>query len=203
MIRQTAMADLKGVISQGEAVGQGPRSERACASEAGFIAFHSQTARPLWRFVYYLCGDRNLTDDLVQEAYLRFLSSASRLSHGDHPELVGYLYRIAANLFADHLRRHRLERRWLPSSHSDSEFREPVGESHMAPARHVESSMEAWELMRRLKSQDQILVWLAYGEGIDHREIARRMSLREKSIRVLLYRVRAKLSRLLKRRSDV
>jgi RNA polymerase sigma-70 factor (ECF subfamily) len=198
MIAQTAMANVKQAISQGEEVLAEAWSGHPCASEAAFASFHSQTARPLWRFVYYLCGDRSLTDDLVQEAYLKFLGSASRASPG--PQLAGYLYRIAANLFTDHLRKSRVERRYLPSSHSDAEFRERLGDSQLVSVRQVESSVEAGELMSRLKNQDQVLIWMAYGEGLEHREIARRLSLQEKSVRVLLHRVRAKLAPLLKGR---
>jgi RNA polymerase sigma-70 factor, ECF subfamily len=50
---------------------------------------------------------------------------------------------------------------------------------------------------RRLKSQEQLLLWLAYVEGFDHREIAAALGLREKSVRVLLFRARKKLGRTL------
>jgi RNA polymerase sigma-70 factor (ECF subfamily) len=40
-------------------------------------------------------------------------------------------------------------------------------------------------------------MWLAYVEGADHREIAAALGLRERSIRVLLHRVRRKLAGLL------
>jgi RNA polymerase sigma-70 factor (ECF subfamily) len=44
-------------------------------------------------------------------------------------------------------------------------------------------------------------LWLAYFEGFDHGEIAAALGLREKSVRVLLFRARRKLALILKRRN--
>ena len=49
----------------------------------------------------------------------------------------------------------------------------------------------------RLKTQEQTLLWLAYVEGFDHREIAQVLELKEKSVRVLLSRARKKLAGML------
>ena len=49
----------------------------------------------------------------------------------------------------------------------------------------------------QLKTQEQTLLWLAYVEGFDHREIAVALDLKEKSVRVLLFRARKKLAGML------
>jgi RNA polymerase sigma-70 factor (ECF subfamily) len=51
-----------------------------------------------------------------------------------------------------------------------------------------------------LKPQEQSLLWLAYVEGFDHREIASALQLKEGSIRVLLFRARKKLAGILRKR---
>jgi RNA polymerase sigma-70 factor (ECF subfamily) len=48
-----------------------------------------------------------------------------------------------------------------------------------------------------MKPQERTLLWLAYVEGNEHKEIARMLGLKEKSIRVLLFRARQRLSALL------
>ena len=45
-----------------------------------------------------------------------------------------------------------------------------------------------------MSPQQRSLLWLAYVEGYRHDEIASMLKLREKSVRVLLYRARRKLS---------
>ena len=50
----------------------------------------------------------------------------------------------------------------------------------------------------QLEPQQQALLWLAYVEGFDHREIASTLQLREKSVRVLLYRARKRMAGILR-----
>jgi RNA polymerase sigma-70 factor (ECF subfamily) len=52
----------------------------------------------------------------------------------------------------------------------------------------------------QLKPQEQSLLWLAYVEGFDHREIASTLQLKEGSIRVLLFRARKRLADMLVKR---
>ena len=49
-------------------------------------------------------------------------------------------------------------------------------------------------LFERLKPQEQALLWLAYVEGFDHGEIASALQVKEKSVRVLLFRARKRLA---------
>ncbi|MEJ7577006.1 MAG: sigma-70 region 4 domain-containing protein [Pyrinomonadaceae bacterium] len=51
-----------------------------------------------------------------------------------------------------------------------------------------------------LKPQERALLWLAYVEGYEHREIAHVMQLAEKSVRVLLFRARRKLAHSLEKK---
>jgi RNA polymerase sigma-70 factor (ECF subfamily) len=64
-------------------------------------------------------------------------------------------------------------------------------------AARVESGGDAMAMFAQLKPQEQSLLWLAYVEGFDHREIAATLRLREKSVRVLLFRARRRLAALL------
>ena len=60
------------------------------------------------------CGEDALADDILQEAFLRFLRAD--LSAGgsafEGRQLKAYLYKIAASLVCDHWRRVRRESRW-------------------------------------------------------------------------------------------
>lgn len=168
-----------------------PGSQGPFRDEDEFVKFHRETARGLWSYLYYLCRDRALADDLAQESYLRLLQVAARLERG--PGLRGYLYRIGHRLFVDHTRRQKLERTWMPFSHSSDAFSEAAGDAQRGPARALGSHAECDDLLGRLAGRERELLWLAYGEGVDHREIAARSGLREKSVKVLLLRARRKV----------
>ena len=52
-------------------------------------------------------------------------------------------------------------------------------------------------LFAQLPTKQQTLLWLAYVEGFSHREIGASLGIREKSVRVVLYRARKKLAGIL------
>src|SRR6266516_2559329 len=73
-----------------------------------------------FRLAYLLTGDRALAEDLVQEAFLRFVG---RLHHLRGPEAFdAYLRRTIVNLSKDVFRRRALERSYLEQE--TAEFRE-------------------------------------------------------------------------------
>jgi RNA polymerase sigma-70 factor, ECF subfamily len=53
------------------------------------------------------------------------------------------------------------------------------------------------QLMNALKPRERALLWLAHGEGFDHREVAEILNVSEGSVRVMLHRVRRKAKTLL------
>ena len=61
----------------------------------------------------------------------------------------------------------------------------------------LDLALDMGRLFARLSSQQQTLLWLAYVEGLSHREIAGSLGIQENSVRVVLYRARKKLAGIL------
>ena len=158
-------------------------------SEA-FAAFYERSARPLWAYLARVSADPALADDLMQESFVRFLCAARPelwLAEGE----VGarrYLFRIGTNLLKDHWRR--------PVSRSIEELPE---ELFVVPDAAGQSDSRAMlgPAMAQLRPRDRQLLWLAHAEGYSHREIAQITGLASASIRLLLFRARLKITRLL------
>ena len=51
-----------------------------------------------------------------------------------------------------------------------------------------------------LKPQDRALLWLAHVEGSSHAEIAETLGVKEKSVKVMVFRARKRLAELLTKR---
>lgn len=153
--------------------------------EAAFERFHAETAQPLWAYLRRVTGDPALADDLLQESYLRLLRHPP--ADRGPEESRAYLFRIATNLARDRWRSRQRERTLLERI------------AGLRP-RQAERSGGALAVdmagaLERLRLRDRALLWLAYVEGYDHREIAAALQLREKSVRVLLFRARKKLEK--------
>jgi len=166
-------------------------TEPAMNSER-FAAFYERSARPLWAYLARVSGDPALADDLMQESYVRFLC-ASAPGDGE-VESRRYLFRIASNLMRDHWRR--------PGTTSIDDLPEEIFVS-------VDSTdqMDSWArlkpAMARMRPRDRQLLWLAYAENYSHREIAQITGLAIPSIRLLLFRARRKISRILLQQSEL
>src|SRR4051812_46127837 len=152
--------------------------------EVAFRAFYAQSAPRLMSYIRRASRDAALAEDILQEAFFRFLRAD--LPCMENGAMKAYLYRIANSLLADHWRRIKREKLWG--------FAIWNRQNKIAQA---ESETGAMAVFERLKPQEQSLLWLAYVEGFDHREIAAALQLREKSIRVLLFRARKRLAQML------
>ena len=163
--------------------------EQPGSNDDAFARFYDATAAAIRAYVLRHCSDRDSADDLFQVTYVKFLSSRMGTTP-DAPEARAYLYRIASNAIADHGRslqkRNRLE----------------GPERQVVTTRPIEDIADVLTLregLRTLSKREQQMLWLLYAEGFSHKEVAGIMSLNRRSVRVLAFRARRKLSKYLTR----
>ncbi len=160
--------------------------------EDTFRAFYDRTARSLWAYLSRISSP-DLADDLLQETYYRFLRAGA--PHESDAHRRNSLFRIATNLARDgHRRSLRARLVGLP----DDDY----GSLRLAARVDVEGEAERrtdlGRAMARLKPRERQILWLAYAQGSSHRDIAGALGLKAASIRLLLFRARRKLARILR-----
>jgi RNA polymerase sigma-70 factor (ECF subfamily) len=160
--------------------------------EEAFRAFYDRTSRGLWAYLARVTGDRALAEDLMQDAYYRFLRANSPYESESHRRHS--LFRIATNLARDAHRRQRV-RRLTSLGDMDVPSRDPG-------AAQVEHQTDLARAMQSLKTRDRAMLWLAYGEGSSHQEIGRLMGLSTGSVKLLLFRARRRLAAILTARPE-
>jgi len=153
-------------------------------NECAFRAFYEQTATPLLRYLIGITRTPDLVEDVLQEAYCRFLTA--RLPDMDDRQTRNYLFRIATNLIHDRWRR-RGKDEPLPADSVEIP----------GPTPHYDRRLGVRQAFDRLKPRERQLLWLAYIEGSNHQEIAEHTGLQPGSIRLLLFRARRKLADLI------
>ena len=161
--------------------------------EDAFRSFYDRTARAVWAYISRTTGDSRLADDLMQEAYYRFLRAD--VTHESEAHRRHYLFRIAVNLVRDHYRRPRVNLTWrLPEAdHRDH----PQSQSGERAADRAAERIDLTRAMARLTRRERNLLWLAYAQGSSHAEIATTLGLKTASIKSLLFRARRRLASLL------
>jgi RNA polymerase sigma-70 factor (ECF subfamily) len=157
-------------------------------SRQEFEAFHARTARPLRAYICRMAGSAAMAtaiaDDVLQESYIRLLIAPPMAE--EHRK--SYLYRIATNLVTDQWRAETRQRQWWRLW--------PRRQEAAAPG--VELASDIGRLFQLMAPRERSLLWLAYVEGADHREIAAILQLKEASVKVLLFRARRKMEAILK-----
>lgn len=149
-----------------------------------FEDFYNRTAARLLAYIRRISGNPAIADDLLQESYVRLLNAPS-LPEG---RMKSYLYRVATNLVTDYHRAQSRRRRWEQTVVRQAE----------AADSGIELAPDLERLFLRISPQERALLWLAYVEQAEHREIAGILGIGERSVRVLLSRARAKMEVILK-----
>lgn len=152
------------------------------ASQPEFEAFYLRTARVLHGYLCRLSRNSAIAEEILQEAYIRMINAPAMEEHSRK----AYLYQTATNLLRDHWRKQKREREnWELT---------PVEEQVHAD---LNLPMDMASLFERLTAQDRAALWLAHVEGLSHREIGVVLGLKEKSLKVILFRARARARDLL------
>jgi RNA polymerase sigma-70 factor (sigma-E family) len=139
---------------------------------------YERSAPAGFRLAYLLTGDRALAEDLVQEAFLRFVG---RLQHLRSPEAFdAYVRRTIVNLSKDVFRHRAIERSYL--ERRTAELRDG----------HTDRDVAAYESMRAallsLPSRQRAAIVLRYYEDLHESEIADLLHCRPATVRSLVAR---------------
>ena len=152
--------------------------------QTAFTTFYIETAPALRGYIRRVSQDGDVADDILQETYVRFLRAGPNIT--DAAGVKAYLYKTATAAIYDYWRRRRRERLWSLSFRFSEEMPPAAG------------SGDVTRCFEKLNPRERALLWLAYVEGYAHHEIADTLDLRENSIKVLLFRARRNLERILR-----
>jgi RNA polymerase sigma-70 factor (sigma-E family) len=148
------------------------------AGASGLAELYERSAPAGFRLAYLLTGDRGLAEDLVQEAFLRFVG---RLHHLRDPGAFdGYLRRTIVNLSTDVFRRRAVERSYL--ERRTAELREGRHDPDVAGY----TSMRA--ALLSLPQRQRAAIVLRYYEDLHESEIADLLRCRPATVRSLVAR---------------
>jgi RNA polymerase sigma-70 factor (ECF subfamily) len=155
--------------------------------EARFEILYRRMAASLWSYLFRLTGDAATADDLMQKSFFRFLRANPTLASEQHTRR--WIFRTATNLAFDHFRETKRER-----ARDEATARSETGAA--AEPREV-LRHDMMKTFAELKPRERALLWLAHVEEADHEDISEALGVKPKSVRVLLFRARRRLSELL------
>jgi RNA polymerase sigma-70 factor (family 1) len=140
----------------------------------GFKGFFETWFDPIRNYLYYNCGDRDLSTDIAQEVFLKVWEKKFDISD---ERIKGLLYKMAKEIFISHYRKSMVERKYLESlkfsyeeSSTDSDF-----ESKELSARYEAA-------LARLPVTQREVFLMSRNEEMKYSEIAERLRISVKAV---------------------
>ena len=134
--------------------------------------------KELYLYIYSLCRDRDVSDDILQETFLKALLS---LSEG-HKNIRAWLYMVARNLYFNYINK---EKDKLSIEDAEDIFWEDCVIDKIIAAEKTKTLYQAIGCLGRIKRE--VLV-LRYFAGLSQKEIASVLNLTPENVRVLSLR---------------
>lgn len=153
---------------------------------------YRQYAKPLYFYLYKLCGSKEVAEDLTQETFVR---ATIHLHLYDGTEPRAWLYKVARNTYIDEwrkqTRRKNLLLRWLMPNKGEMISPYGIPEEELVMK---ELQMELVDLMAYLPENYRSILYLREIEQFSYQEIMATLQLSEDQVKVTLYRARKKLT---------
>jgi RNA polymerase sigma-70 factor (sigma-E family) len=157
---------------------------RVTESDGGRLAdLYARHAAEAIRLAYMLTGDRQLAEDLVQDAFVKL---SGRLVHLRDPRSFdAYLRRTVVNLSNSYLRRKRLERAYLARNAAEP----PIAQD----APDIGRRDELWGRLQQLPVRQRTAIVLRIYEDLPELQVADILRCRPGTVRSLVSRGLAEL----------
>lgn len=149
--------------------------------QSAFLPFYEKTAPGLMRFLLWKTnGDRPLSEDVLQESYVKFLIHLDKLESVEDLSVQSYLLQTVRNCLID------------KAGRSAERARPYVELSEAGPmidskeTRRSEAAVELRELqiaMKSLNEKESEIIWLRDALGLSHREVANQIGISEEATR--------------------
>ena len=153
------------------------------------LKLYSLYQKELYLYLYSLCGDRHLAEDLLHETFLKALLA---LPDG-HGNMRAWLYMVARNLFYNQQKKKSREILMDEQIYPLEEKTEKG-----LPEKILEEDRRMlYQAIRRLDIKKREIIQMQYFGGMTQKEIAAVLHITLENVRVLAYRARKELKKYL------
>lgn len=145
--------------------------------EEALIFLIEHTEKSLFRFCIYLTGNRTLSQDICQDAYVKVLENIKSLKNPS--SFKAWLFQTAKNLYLNHVK-----------SPKNSKYLELEDLAELASNSNMHLASEIRQSLAKLTEDERAVVLLIDLEEHSYSETAEIMGLSEEAVRSRLHRAR-------------
>lgn len=154
------------------------------------LKLYSLYQKELYLYLYSLCGDRHLAEDLLHETFLKALLA---LPDG-HGNMRAWLYMVARNLFYNQQKKKSRE---ILMDEQIYPLEEKTEKGLPEKIFEEEDRRMLYQAIRRLDIKKREIIQMQYFGGMTQKEIAAVLHSTLENVRVLAYRARKELKKYL------
>ena len=156
----------------------------------------------LYRYLYRLCGESHLAEDLAQDAVVRAMKALDQLE--SHAALRAWLFRIGSNVWRDHCRlagRIRAMEDEIQNQTLDVPFMatEPGPDEIVNQREQVQWTQQA---IMQLPERQRMVLTLVVCEELSHREVAKVLDISPDAVKANLSVARANMRKMWQQRGQ-
>ena len=154
------------------------------------LKLYSLYQKEIYLYLYSLCGDRHLAEDLLHETFLKALLA---LPDG-HGNMRAWLYMVARNLFYNQQKKKSRE---ILMDEQMYPLEEKTEKGLPEKIFEEEDRRMLYQAIRRLDIKKREIIQMQYFGGMTQKEIAAVLHITLENVRVLAYRARKELKKYL------
>jgi RNA polymerase sigma-70 factor (ECF subfamily) len=155
-----------------------------------FADLYTRYAESVFRFAYYLCGNRALAEDIAAETFARALTVRDRIEPGS---VKAYLMAVARNLFIDGARKHS---RATPLTNEHLLAADPSPDPEVIAGARVDLET-AWEALLQVPEAERSALLMAVVAELPHEQIAASLGCSVAAVKLRIHRARVRLRHVL------
>ena len=147
--------------------------------------FYMGEEEEIYLYLYSLCKNSSLAEDLLQETFLKALLSLP----DDHTNMRAWLYLVARNLFFNYYRR---EKEKVPLGEVQ-QIQNTASQEVLEGILNEEKNRLLYQAMNELEERKREILLMQYFGGLSQKEIAAILKMTPENVRVLSYRAKREL----------
>lgn len=136
------------------------------------------TQNHLFRFCYYLCGNKNLAEDLCQDTYVKVFENIKSIK--EDSSFQAWLFKTARNHFLDHVK--------SPKNTKTKGIEDVINDIAGSDNHHI--VLEVRQCLLQLDQDDRALLLMVDLEGLTYEEAAQALNISLEALKSRVFRAR-------------
>ena len=146
-------------------------------------------SREIYLYLYGLSHNRQLSEDLMQETFVKALITVGTADMG----IRAWLYKVARNLYFNTYIKDKRLIIGLENAENKAEIRVEIEESLLSKLLRTEREKALYKALNKLESKKREVLLLQYFSGLSGKDIAKLLDITTENVRILVFRGKKEL----------